>query len=237
MNTQQKLADIYMLVTYIKEHIDNESATEESGKLDEIGAATLSIANVLESIEEKTGNVAISMFHDYKDVIDKVSDQVLGQLTGVKDTLDANTNLTKDLYQKIEEIYIEYTGTLESSTKRLELHQENYNKEIAGIREEIASLTQAANDLSKKVMTEDELMSHVKALDTQLANVIERDKEWQESYENDVEGLNVIVGEIQNTYQSLNDTLLSVDSSFKTAVSRMDILLMQMDLLTKEGRA
>ena len=50
MNPQQKLTDIHMLVTYIKDHMDTKPVTEENDKLDEIGKTTVIIAEMLQTL-------------------------------------------------------------------------------------------------------------------------------------------------------------------------------------------
>ena len=44
-----------------------------------------------------------------------------------------------------------------------------------------------------------------------------------------------MVSEIRTSYKDLNQTLAATDENFKTAVSRLDVLLMQAKLLV-EGR-
>ena len=43
-----------------------------------------------------------------------------------------------------------------------------------------------------------------------------------------------MIQDVDQSYRHLNETLESVDGSFKTAVSRLDVLLMQMNLFTEE---
>lgn len=236
MNIQQKLADICMMVTYIKEHVDTKPVAENIVQLDEIGKTTLKIAEMLHTVEEKTGEGTAALFESYKESIDKASDTVLEQLKEVKETLGSNTELTKSLQEKIENIYVDYTGILEQSTKKMELQRENYAEEIRRLMMEVKTLEETTRDLNEKTMTPEQISEMVNKLEKKLSDVIKQDTELNTTYEQNAEKLENMVAKIQESYQSLNDTLISVDSSFKTAVSRLDVLLMQMNLLTKERR-
>ena len=234
MNTHQKLADILALVTYIKEHIDADTPAKEDSKLDEIGQATLKIAEMLEAVESQTGAKASEQFAEYKNSVSQLSENICKKLTTVKDGLDANTRLTKDLHAKIEEVYTDYTGILKQSTSKLELQRENYALEISRISKEMKSLCNMVEQLNDRTLTEDEIKELMKSLEKHLSEVIAQDKELTDAHEQNMQRLERTVQSIQDSYHNLNETLASVDGSFKTAVSRLDVLLMQASLLTEQ---
>lgn len=234
MNMQQKLADIQMLVTYIKDHLDMEPAETESRRLDEIGKTTLEISDVLKTIEQKTGTGADSIFDEYKTVVGKAVDDVASQLGDIKKVLDTNTGLTNNLYVKIDDIYVKYTGILEESTTKLELQRETYTKEIDRLVSEMERLTAMTKVLDEKTMTEEQLRVLVSGLEKQLYEVIGQDKNLNTVYMENANRLESMIKDVEQSYRNLNETLESVDGSFKTAVSRLDVLLMQMNLFTEE---
>lgn len=236
MNTQQKLADIHMLVTYIKEHVDKRPSESGNAKLDEIGTTTLEIAEMLKKVEQETGPGADIMFADYKEHIGSAADKVLEQLTDVKRTLDMNTGLTKDLYTKIEEIYTDYTGILEKATKTLEMQRENFSNEIRTLSDQVESLKGVATSLDKKTLTKDQISEIMGQIESKLEEIAGKDAEINDAYIKSAKHLEEMIGGIRNAYEDLNETLASVDESFKTAVSRMDVVLMQMNILTGEGK-
>lgn len=236
MNTQQKLADIYMLATYIKEHVDTRPVHSDSNRLDEIGNVTLKIAEMLGKIETQTGDGIDNLLKDYKVDISKAADSIMTQLLKVKEVLDKNTGLTSELYEKIETIYVEYTAILEQSTKKLELQRENFAKEVENLNAEVSALTEAAKSLNEKTLTEEQISSLVGGLEQQLGEIVAQDKNLNEIYLQNADRLEDMVKGIQTSYENLNEMLASVDGSFKTAVSRLEILSMQMNLLTGEGR-
>lgn len=234
MNVQQKLADIQMLITYIKEHLDMEPSKTESKRLDEIGKTTLEISGVLRSLEEKTGIGADNLFGEYKSIVNEAADMVSKQLKDIKTTLDTNTGLTNNLYQKIDDIYVKYTGILEESTTKLELQRENYAREIHNLISSVDTLTDMTKILDEKTMTEEQLKSLISGLEQQIYDVVGQDKALNTTYMENADRLESMINEVEQSYRNLNETLASVDGSFKTAVSRLDVLLMQMNLITAE---
>lgn len=234
MNAQQKLADIQMLVTYIKEHLDMDPAKAESKRLDEIAKTTLEISEILHLIENKTGEGAETLFAEYKADMDKASDTVIDRLMDIKKTLTTNTELTTNLYAKIDDIYVKYTGILEQSTTKLELQRENYNREIHDLIGEVQALTEMTKVLDSKTMTEDQLRVLVSGIENQIFEVVGQDRALNTAYLENANRLETMIQDVEQSYRQLNETLESVDGSFKTAVSRLDVLLMQMNLFTEE---
>ena len=235
-NVQQTLADIHMLVNYIKDHVDKDPVVTEITKLNEIGETTLKIAEILETVGERTGNKADEMLEAYKQDIGTAADKIRSQLKEIKASLDANQTLTNDLYKKIEEIYAGYTGILEQSTTKLELQRENYSREVRQLSSEVARLSDIAKALDQKTMTEERMYQMIEGLERQFTDILKQDAQLNDAYVKNAKQLETSVSDIRASYESLNNTLSSVDSSFKTAVSRLEVLLMQMDLLTKERR-
>lgn len=233
MNPLQKLADIHSMITYIKEHVSAEPITLDSAKLDEIGQATLVIAELLESIKEDTGKGASERYAEYVAQVNENAEKILEQLKTIKDDVDSDKEATNTLYRKIEEVYVEYTGILEKSTKTLELQREHYSEDVETLTEEVSKLVTATESLDKKTMNKEEMLELLSGVETQLTDVIEQDKALNDAYERNSRQLQEQVNEISQSCQSLNQTLLSVNESFTTAVSRLDVLLMQVNVLRK----
>lgn len=233
MNPLQKLADIHSMITYIKEHVSAEPITLDSAKLDEIGQATLVIAELLESIKEDTGNGARERYAEYVAQVNENAEKILEQLKTIKADVDSDKEATNELYRKIEEVYVEYTGILEKSTKTLELQREHYSEDVETLTEEVSKLVTATESLDKKTMNKEEMLELLSGVETQLTDVIEQDKALNDAYERNSRQLQEQVNEISQSCQSLNQTLLSVNESFTTAVSRLDVLLMQVNVLRK----
>lgn len=233
MNPLQKLADIHSMITYIKEHVSAEPITLDSAKLDEIGQATLVIAELLESIKEDTGKGASERYAEYVAQVNENAEKILEQLKTIKDDVDSDKEATNELYRKIEEVYVEYTGILEKSTKTLELQREHYSEDVETLTEEVSKLVTATESLDKKTMNKEEMLKLLSGVETQLTDVIEQDKALNDAYERNSRQLQEQVNEISQSCQSLNQTLLSVNESFTTAVSRLDVLLMQVNVLRK----
>lgn len=233
MNPLQKLADIHSMITYIKEHVSAEPITLDSAKLDEIGQATLVIAELLESIKEDTGKGASERYAEYVAQVNENAEKILEQLKTIKDDVDSDKEAANALYRKIEEVYVEYTGILEKSTKTLELQKEHYSEDVETLTEEVIKLVTATESLDKKTMNKEEMLELLSGVETQLTDVIEQDKVLNDAYERNSRHLQEQVNEISQSCQSLNQTLLSVNESFTTAVSRLDVLLMQVNVLRK----
>lgn len=233
MNPLQKLADIHSMITYIKKHVSAEPITLDSAKLDEIGQATLVIAELLESIKEDTGKGASERYAEYVAQVNENAEKILEQLKTIKDDVDSDKEATNELYRKIEEVYVEYTGILEKSTKTLELQREHYSEDVETLTEEVSKLVTATESLDKKTMNKEEMLELLSGVETQLTDVIEQDKALNDAYERNSRQLQEQVNEISQSCQSLNQTLLSVNESFTTAVSRLDVLLMQVNVLRK----
>lgn len=233
MNPLQKLADIHSMITYIKEHVSAEPITLDSAKLDEIGQATLVIAGLLESIKEDTGKGASERYAEYVAQVNENAEKILEQLKTIKDDVDSDKEATNTLYRKIEEVYVEYTGILEKSTETLELQREHYSEDVETLTEEVSKLVTATESLDKKTMNKEEMLELLSGVETQLTDVIEQDNALNDAYERNSRQLQEQVNEISQSCQSLNQTLLSVNESFTTAVSRLDVLLMQVNVLRK----
>lgn len=233
MNPLQKLADIHSMITYIKEHVSAEPIILDSAKLDEIGQATLVIAELLESIKEDTGKGASERYAEYVAQINENAEKILEQLKTIKADVDSDKEATNELYRKIEEVYVEYTGILKKSTKTLELQKEHYSEDVETLTEEVSKLVTATESLDKKTMNKEEMLELLSGVETQLTDVIEQDKVLNDAYERNSRHLQEQVNEISQSCQSLNQTLLSVNESFTTAVSRLDVLLMQVNVLRK----
>lgn len=233
MNPLQKLADIHSMITYIKEHVSAEPITLDSAKLDEIGQATLVIAELLESIKEDTGKGASERYAEYVAQVNENAEKILEQLKTIKDDVDSDKEAANELYRKIEEVYVEYTGILKKSTKTLELQKEHYSEDVETLTEEVSKLVTATESLDKKTMNKEEMLELLSGVETQLTDVIEQDKVLNDAYERNSRQLQEQVNEISQSCQSLNQTLLSVNESFTTAVSRLDVLLMQVNVLRK----
>lgn len=235
MNPLQRLTDIYTMVSYIMEHMDAETPKKENAQLDEIGKTTLAIADLLQTIETNTGADARKQYGACIKTLDEGANKILEELSTIKDFIDTDKTDTKKLYDKIEEVYISYTGILEQSTKSLEIQRQSYNSRLAGLTKELGALLRLTKSLDDKVASKDEMAEMLSQVEEQLSEVIEADKRQNEIYESNAKELKSMIEEIKDSYASLNQTLSATDENFKTAVSRLDVLLMQVKLLV-EGR-
>ena len=149
--------------------------------------------------------------------------------------MDEDTGTTTKLYDRIEEVYVNYTGILEQSTKSLELQRQSYNAKLSGLTKELNELMVLTRSLDKKVINRDQMGELISQVNDQLSEVLEADRIQKEQYEENTKELRAMVSEIRTSYTELNKTLAATDENFKTAISRLDVLLMQAKLLT-EGR-
>lgn len=235
MNPLQRLSDIYTMTSYIMEHIDKNTAEKESARLDEIGQTTLSIADLLKTIETQTGAESRKQFGDCIKTLNEGTEKILEELTAIKTSMDTDTNNTTKLYDQIENVYVKYTGILEQSTKSLELQRQSYNAKLSGLTKEMNELLVLMQSLYDKVVSKEEMVTLIDQVEDQLSAVLEEDRTQREQYENNTKELCAMVSEIRTSYKELNQTLAATDENFKTAVSRLDVLLMQAKLLV-EGR-
>lgn len=235
MNPLQRLSDIYTMTAYIMEHLDKTSADKESTHLDEIGQTTLSIAELLRTIEQQTGTETREQFGNMIRTLDAGTQSILEELTRIKESMDEDTGTTTKLYDRIEEVYVNYTGILEQSTKSLELQRQSYNAKLSGLTKELNELMVLTRSLDKKVINRDQMGELISQVNDQLSEVLEADRIQKEQYEENTRELRTMVSEIRTSYTELNKTLAATDENFKTAISRLDVLLMQAKLLT-EGR-
>ena len=235
MNAQQKLADIYALVTYIKEHINADPIIDENNRLDEIGKTTLAISEMLQRLEQKTGVEANEEFEEYRRALDEITKTIYEQLITIKDLLNNNGQKTTELYDKIEEVYTSYVGILKESSEKLELQNNRYSQEARNLISEVKELVSSVNGLNEKVMTEEQLQDIVHTVERQVEQLAKQDQEFNETYLKTSARLDAMIENIQTVYTHLDETLSSMDESFQTAVSRLNILLMQANQLTGKG--
>ena len=143
MNAQQKLADIYALVAYIKEHIDENPIRNENQQLDEIGKTTLAISEMLQMLEQKTGVQTNEEFGEYRRALGDITKTIYDQLVTIKSLLDDNGQKTTELYDKIEEVYTTYVGILKESSEKLELQNNRYSQEAHNLVDRASSMYSA----------------------------------------------------------------------------------------------
>lgn len=236
MNPQQKLTDIHMLVTYIKEHMDTKPVAEENEKLDEIGKTTVTIAKMLQTLEQTVSVDANKEFGEYRKALGEITETIYSQLKDIKDSLDSNETKTSTLYDKVEEVYATYVGILKSSSEKLAMQNEQYTVEAKHLITEVKDLTSSVKEVNQKVLTEDQLQLMLQQVEEQVKQIGEQDREFNQFYLKKFANLDDMVSSIQTAYQHLDETLSSVDESFKTAVSRLDLLLMQANQLSRKEK-
>lgn len=232
MNAQQKLADIYALVAYIKEHIDENPIRNENQQLDEIGKTTLAISEMLQMLEQKTGVQTNEEFGEYHRALGDITKTIYDQLVTIKSLLDDNGQKTTELYDKIEEVYTTYVGILKESSEKLELQNNRYSQEAHNLVDEVKELVSSVNGLNEKVMTKEQLQAILHTVEQQVDQIANQTQDFNVTYLKNSERLDGMIENIQTLYTHLDKTLSSVDESFQTAVSRLNILLMQANQLT-----
>lgn len=232
MNAQQKLADIYALVAYIKEHIDENPIRNENQQLDEIGKTTLAISEMLQMLEQKTGVQTNEEFGEYRRALGDITKTIYDQLVTIKSLLDDNGQKTTELYDKIEEVYTTYVGILKESSEKLELQNNRYSQEAHNLVDEVKELVSSVNGLNEKVMTKEQLQEILHTVEQQVDQIANQTQDFNVTYLKNSERLDRMIENIQTLYTHLDKTLSSVDESFQTAVSRLNILLMQANQLT-----
>lgn len=234
MNAQQKLADIYALVAYIKEHIDENPIRNENQQLDEIGKTTLAISEMLQMLEQKTGVQTNEEFGEYRRALGDITKTIYDQLVTIKSLLDDNGQKTTELYDKIEEVYTTYVGILKESSEKLELQNNRYSQEAHNLVNEVKELVSSVNGLNEKVMTKEQLQEILHTVEQQVDQIANQTQDFNVTYLKNSERLDGMIENIQTLYTHLDKTLSSVDESFQTAVSRLNILLMQANQLTRK---
>ena len=234
MNAQQKLADIYALVAYIKEHIDENPIRNENQQLDEIGKTTLAISEMLQILEQKTGVQTNEEFGEYRRALGDITKTIYDQLVTIKSLLDDNGQKTTELYDKIEEVYTTYVGILKESSEKLELQNNRYSQEAHNLVDEVKELVSSVNGLNEKVMTKEQLQEILHTVEQQVDQIANQTQDFNVTYLKNSERLDGMIENIQTLYTHLDKTLSSVDESFQTAVSRLNILLMQANQLTRK---
>lgn len=234
MNAQQKLADIYALVAYIKEHIDENPIRNENQQLDEIGKTTLAISEMLQMLEQKTGVQTNEEFEEYRRALGDITKTIYDQLVTIKSLLDDNGQKTTELYDKIEEVYTTYVGILKESSEKLELQNNRYSQEAHNLVDEVKELVSSVNGLNEKVMTKEQLQEILHTVEQQVDQIANQTQDFNVTYLKNSERLDGMIENIQTLYTHLDKTLSSVDESFQTAVSRLNILLMQANQLTRK---
>lgn len=234
MNAQQKLADIYALVAYIKEHIDENPIRNENQQLDEIGKTTLAISEMLQMLEQKTGVQTNEEFGEYRRALGDITKTIYDQLVTIKSLLDDNGQKTTELYDKIEEVYTTYVGILKESSEKLELQNNRYSQEAHNLVDEVKELVSSVNGLNEKVMTKEQLQEILHTVEQQVDQIANQTQDFNVTYLKNSERLDGMIENIQTLYTHLDKTLSSVDESFQTAVSRLNILLMQANQLTRK---
>lgn len=234
MNAQQKLADIYALVAYIKEHIDENPIRNENQQLDEIGKTTLAISEMLQMLEQKTGVQTNEEFGEYRRALGDITKTIYDQLVTIKSLLDDNGQKTTELYDKIEEVYTTYVGILKESSEKLELQNNRYSQEAHNLVDEVKELVSSVNELNEKVMTKEQLQEILHTVEQQVDQIANQTQDFNVTYLKNSERLDGMIENIQTLYTHLDKTLSSVDESFQTAVSRLNILLMQANQLTRK---
>lgn len=232
MNAQQKLADIYALVAYIKEHIDENPIRNENQQLDEIGKTTLAISEMLQMLEQKTGVQTNEEFGEYRRALGDITKTIYDQLVTIKSLLDDNGQKTTELYDKIEEVYTTYVGILKESSEKLELQNNCYSQEAHNLVDEVKELVSSVNGLNEKVMAKEQLQEILHTVEQQVDQIANQTQDFNVTYLKNSERLDGMIENIQTLYTHLDKTLSSVDESFQTAVSRLNILLMQANQLT-----
>lgn len=234
MNAQQKLADIYALVAYIKEHIDENPIRNENQQLDEIGKTTLAISEMLQMLEQKTGVQTNEEFGEYRRALGDITKTIYDQLVTIKSLSDDNGQKTTELYDKIEEVYTTYVGILKESSEKLELQNNRYSQEAHNLVDEVKELVSSVNGLNEKVMTKEQLQEILHTVEQQVDQIANQTQDFNVTYLKNSERLDGMIENIQTLYTHLDKTLSSVDESFQTAVSRLNILLMQANQLTRK---
>lgn len=234
MNAQQKLADIYALVAYIKEHIDENPIRNENQQLDEIGKTTLAISEMLQMLEQKTGVQTNEEFGEYRRALGDITKTIYDQLVTIKSLLDDNGQKTTELYDKIEEVYTTYVGILKESSEKLELQNNRYSQEAHNLVDEVKELASSVNGLNEKVMTKEQLQEILHTVEQQVDQIANQTQDFNVTYLKNSEHLDGMIENIQTLYTHLDETLSSVEESFQTAVSRLNILLMQANQLTRK---
>ena len=222
------------MVAYIKEHIDENPIRNENQQLDEIGKTTLAISEMLQMLEQKTGVQTNEEFGEYRRALGDITKTIYDQLVTIKSLLDDNGQKTTELYDKIEEVYTTYVGILKESSEKLELQNNRYSQEAHNLVDEVKELVSSVNGLNEKVMTKEQLQEILHTVEQQVDQIANQTQDFNVTYLKNSERLDGMIENIQTLYTHLDKTLSSVDESFQTAVSRLNILLMQANQLTRK---
>lgn len=233
MNTQQKIADILMLVEYVKEHVEMEPHNKQNKQLDEIGLTAVSMLDILRKLDTKMNDDQEDMFTSYKTAIDTMSGKILDQLKTMVETIKETGNVSNTVLNRIEETYSTYGDTLKENTEKLTAQNTEHDKNVQELSNNVESLKTTIDDLGQKVLSKGLLDNVMNNIQNRISELTKQDQELNASYERYITATEKMTTTVAQSSAALNETLESVDDSFKTSVGRLDMILMKMDLFTK----
>ena len=227
MNIAQALTDIQMLLTYIKEHVQTELVARESVKLDELAKTLLGVKTGLESLLAADTSKEL----DKEAALQTQLDSLTLTLSDVITALTNNQESEQALLGKVEERYVACAETLARAEKKQELQMDAYTEQMKQLMNELQNAVTATADVKEKLADADILSGELTALGAKIDTIEAADKQLNKTYIENAHRLDSLVEQIQTEYHALNQTLVSLDESFRTAVSRLDVLLVQAEQL------
>lgn len=227
MNIAQALTDIQMLLTYIKEHVQTELAARESVKLDELAKTLLEVKTGLESLLAADTSKEL----DKEAALQTQLDSLTLTLSDVITALTNNQESEQALLGKVEERCVACAETLARAEKKQELQMDAYTEQMKQLMNELQNAVTATADVKEKLADADILSGELTALGAKIDTIEAADKQLNKTYIENAHRLDSLVEQIQTEYHALNQTLVSLDESFRTAVSRLDVLLVQAEQL------
>lgn len=232
MNIQQTVTDIQVMMTYIKERINLQAPLMNEKTLDGIGANVLAIKESLHDLTEN-GFKEKEQSAWNAQMADSL-EQLHGSLQEMKQQMDQTNTERETIMEAIKD---NYAACALTEKEIVELQRKQIQTEQSAskvLTEEIPVVEERLEALSAQLRETDSLSSQLEALEAHLKEVRKTDQTLNQTYLENAGRLDNLVKNIQASYHELNETLVSVDSSFRTAVSRLDVLLMQIKLLTGE---
>lgn len=230
MNIQQTLTDIQVLVTYVKEHLSMQAPVMDGEKLDGIGRTVLEISGKLDAMGTNPSGSMMKL----EDILSADMATIEGQLSKIADQVAEQMENAKNLYSKVEDRYVACAGALEQVNRKQDLVIAEQTDEVRRLVDGIDGLAKSVRGLEVKVEAVGTLTEAVEALENRMVEIVKEDRELNKAYVENADRLDRMVQDIEASYHGLNETLVSVDGSFRTAVSRLDVLLAQIRALAKK---
>lgn len=233
MNTEQKLVDISMLLAYIKEQIDVSPYDVQNAKLDDIGTTAIEMLSNLTDLSAKLDNTNAEQFAEYKELVCQVSDDIYAKLGEVLDTFTSSDKSLNDTLDKIDEIHSTYVGVLSENVARFNHQIDKYEQDLSTVTQSINAVSDDIKAVDQKIISRADLTEYIQDITRQLDVLMQDDKVLIEAYNTHNETVTHQLDVISNAVAGLGGHIEGITESFPTAVARLDVINVKLDMLVK----